>query len=286
MKDFIHSVKFKILAGIVALLLGIMIYAASTEGGVSIISSALGAVVRPVQKLSTAISNKVSTTLDMLMNADKYYDENKKLKDKLDDLYIDIVDYENIKEENEHYKEVLGLKEEYPDYKFSAPCQVIGRTPNDIYQSFSIDKGKRDGISLYDPVITAKGQLIGIVSDVEVNHATVTTILSPKFKYSVIAIKAKEPGVLEGNYDFADKGFTRMKYVTRGADIQKGDVIVTTGQNGLVPENRSIGTVDSVELEKGGLSLEVKVKPSVEISSIKNVFVITEFEGQGEGYDN
>ena len=86
MKDFLQSLKFKILVGILALLLGIMAYAASTDGGRSFISSAIGVIVSPFQEISTTISNKVSSTLDMLANADEYYEENQKLKEKLDAL--------------------------------------------------------------------------------------------------------------------------------------------------------------------------------------------------------
>jgi rod shape-determining protein MreC len=285
MKDFIRSLKFKILVGILALLMGIMVYAATTAGGRSLISSFFGAVVSPFQKASSAISNKVSTTIDMLVNADNYYDENKELKKKLDELYVQMVDYENLKEENAHYKEILGLKEEYPDFKFSPPCKVIGRTTNDIYQTFVIDKGSRDGIELNDPVVTGDG-IVGIVSEVQLSYSKVTTILSPKYTPGVISIKSKDTGTLEGSYEYAEDGLTRMRFISRDSKIEVGEVIVTSGHNGLVPRDRIVGVVERVELDKGGLSLNAIIRPMVDIENITNVFVITEFEGQGQGYDD
>ena len=71
-KDFIHSLKFKILVGILALLFGIMLYTATAGGNDSAVSSFLGLVFSPVQKLSSSISNKVSTSLDMLTNRNNF----------------------------------------------------------------------------------------------------------------------------------------------------------------------------------------------------------------------
>ncbi len=283
MKDFLQSLKFKILVGILALLLGIMAYAASTEGGKSFISSAIGVIVSPFQEISTAISNKVSSTLDMLANADEYYEENQKLKKKLDELYADMVDYEKIKDDNEHYKEILELKEDYPDYKFSSPCSIIGWDANDLYKSFTINKGSRDGVEINDPVITGEG-IVGIISDVQLTYSKVTTVLSPQYPMGVISSKTKEPGYIEGNYDFANDGFVRMKILNRDTKIVKEDIIVTSGHSGLVPADRIVGIVEKVELDKTGLVSEAWVKPIVDFDNIKNVFVITEFEGQGEGY--
>ena len=283
MKDFIHSLNFKILAGILAFLLGIMIYSATTNGGPSFVSSFVGIIVSLVQKLSTSISNKVSNTLDMFLNEEDYYNENKELKKKLDELYIQMVDYENVKEENSQLKEVLGLKENYPDYQFSPPCKIIGWATNDVYLSFFIDKGSRDGISLYDPVITGDG-FVGIVSEVEMTFSQITTTLSSKFPLGVYCVNSKDTGVIEGDYNHAKNGYIKMKYINRDSQIKAGDIIVTSGYGGFVPKDRIVGTVEKVEMDKGGLSLNATIKPIVEIKDLINVFVITEFEGQGEGY--
>ncbi len=284
MKEFIHSLKFKILVAIIALLLGITLFAATTGGKDSFVSTALGTVIKPFQKISTKISDKVSSTLDMLTNADKYYDDNKHLKQQMNDIYNQMVDYEKVKQENEHYKEMLGLKKEFPDYEFSPPCQVIGRATNDPYKSFFIDKGSVDGIKLHDPVITKAG-LIGIVDNVEKTYSRVTTVLSPKYPVGVFEIKTKDTGLVEGNLDVAGDGLTVMKLINKDSKIKKGDVIVTSGHSGLVPRNKIVGTVEKVTSAKNGLSKEATIKPVEDIADINNVFVITKFEGQGEGYN-
>ncbi|MFA5658070.1 MAG: rod shape-determining protein MreC [Oscillospiraceae bacterium] len=283
MKDFLHSFKFKILVGLFAVIFGIMIYAATTGGKDSAVASFFGAVFSPFQKLSTSISQKVSSGIDKFVNADNYYEENQKLKEQLGEMYNQMVDYENIKEENQYYEEILELKEEYSDLKFSPPCKVIGRTTNDIYQSFFIDKGSRDGVSLHDPVITKDG-IVGIVDDVELTFSRVTTILSSEYPIGAYCVRTKETGIVEGSFDYAELGFSRMKFINRESEMKTGDIIVSSGHSGLIPKDMIIGIVSELVPDSSGLSLIAQIKPIVELESLTNVFVIIEFEGQGEGY--
>lgn len=283
MKDFIHSVKFKILVAVLALIFGIILYAATTGGKDSAVASFFGTVFSPFQRLSTSISTKVSSVIDTHANADKYYEENQKLKEQLGEMYNQMVDYENIKSENQYYEEILGFKKKAPDLIFSAPCKVIGWTTNDIYRSFYIDKGSNDGIKLHDPVITKDG-LIGIIDSVEKTYSRVTTTLSSEYPIGVYCIRTQETGILEGSFEFAEQGVSRMKFIARESEIKIGDIIVTSGYSGLVPKDMVIGTVEEIAPDSSGLSLVAKIKPIVDISGVKNVFVITEFEGQGEGY--
>lgn len=283
MKEFVHSVKFKILIAIFALLLGITLFAATTGGKDSFASSFFGAIVSPFQKLSNTISEKVTSTIDMLSNSNEYYDENQILKKQINEMYNKMADYDNLKQENGHYEEMLGLKEEYSDYKFSAPCQIIGRATNDMYMSFFIDKGSVDGIELHDPVITAGG-LVGVIDDVEKTYSRVTTILSPEYPIGAYVSSTKDTGVIEGNLEAASEGLAVMKFIKKDSTIKKGDIIVTSGHSGLIPKNRIVGTVQELKIAENGLSLEATIKPVNDIEAINNVFVITDFEGQGEGY--
>lgn len=280
MQDFFKSLKFKIIVGIMAVLVGLMIYSGTTDESGTFFES----ILKPIQSFSTDISGRVESSLDMLTNARKYYEDNQRLKEQLGELYIQIVDYDKIKRENEQLRQVIGLKEEFPDYVFSPPCAVIARTTNDPYASFTIDRGSADGISVNDPVITAEG-LVGIVVKVSKTYSRVQTILSPDVPVGAYCIRTKDPGVVEGSVELAEDGLCKMMYIDRSSKIEKGDIIVTSGNSGLFPVDRVIGTVETIQTEESGLSLYATIKPVVDIDSITNVFVITDFNGQGEGYE-
>ena len=284
MRDFFHSIKFKVIVCILALLIGLMLYSGTTGafgGG----SSFFGRVFAPIQKISTTLSNKVEKSLSTITNASDYYDENQQLKKQMGELYNQIIDYDKIKTENEQLRQVIGLKERFPDYVFSPPCSVIARTTNDPYGSFIIDRGSDDGIKQNDPVITADG-LVGIVVKVANTYSRVQTILSPDVPVGAYCIRTKDTGVVEGSVELAKDGLCKMIYLDKKSTIQKGDIIVSSGNSGLFPVDRMIGTVEEVKVEDSGLSLYATIKPIVDTNTVSNVFVITSFNGQGEGYEN
>ncbi len=283
MRDFFYSKKFKVIICVLALLIGITLYTvkeSSSDPGNSVIAK----VFAPVQKLATSIKNGVEESLSVITNAKQYYEDNKQLRAQLDELYVQIIDYEKLKNENEQLRKVIGLKEDFPDYEFSPPCQIISKTANDPFGSFIIDKGTTDGVSVYDPVITDTG-LVGIVTKASTTYSRVTTIFSPDVPVGAYCIRNDTTGIVECDAELAAEGVCRMKYIEKDSDLKKGDIIVTSGNSGLFPKDRVIGIVEEIYIEESGLSKTAVIKPVADIKNIQSVFVITSFNGQGENYE-
>ena len=259
-----------------------MIYAAVSSSNA--ISSAIGTAFVPFQKFSNRISDSVTEAIDMLVNARNYYEENQKLKEQLAELYAEISDYTQISQENDHLREMVGLAESNAGIKFSEPCTVIGRTANDVYGSFFIDKGSKDGIEYYDPVVTANG-IVGFITEVENTYSRVTTILSNEISLGVYCVRTGETGVIEGNYELALNGGIRMVYIPLECEMKSGDIIITSGYSGTVPQGLVIGIVGDTEIAQNGLSRSGLITPTVDPYELKTVFVITDFDGKGSGYE-
>lgn len=260
MKEFFHSVKFKIIIALTAVLIGAMIYSVTTGGYSSGSNYLFEVIFEPVRNLSSSISDKVSRSLDMVINAEKYYNENQQLKAQLNALYNDVIDYDKVLEENKELRVMLELKEEYNNYKFSPPCTVIARTTNDPYGSFTVDKGANDGIKPGDPVVTETG-IVGVCFEVSPSTSKVRTLYSPKTAVGVYTVRTKAEGIAEGGYDLAINGRIRMSYISKESDIREGDVIVTSGSANY-PAGQLIGTVESVEMEQNGLSKFAVIIPA------------------------
>lgn len=261
-----------------AVVIGIMIFSLTKDGYTSDTTSIFSVIFKPFQRISSTISDKVSSSLDMLINAENYYNENQKLKDTLNEVYNDIIDYDKLKRENEELRILLELKEEYDGYAFSPPCKIIARTTNDPYGSFTIDRGINDGIRPYCPVITSSG-LIGICYDVALNTSKVRTLFSPKTAVGITVVRSKAMGVMEGGYELAAEGLCRISYINKTADIIAGDIVVTTGSEAF-PAGHLIGTIEEVGMEDSGLSQYAIVKPTIDPYAVSDVFVILSFSGQ------
>ena len=275
MKEFFHSVKFKIIIALTAVLIGAMIYSVTTGGYSSGSNYLFEVIFEPVRNLSSSISDKVSRSLDMVINAEKYYNENQQLKAQLNALYNDVIDYDKVLEENKELRVMLELKEEYNNYKFSPPCTVIARTTNDPYGSFTVDKGANDGIKPGDPVVTETG-IVGVCFEVSPSTSKVRTLYSPKTAVGVYTVRTKAEGIAEGGYDLAINGRIRMSYISKESDIREGDVIVTSGSANY-PAGQLIGTVEFVEMEQNGLSKFAVIIPAEDPNTITSVFVITDY---------
>lgn len=284
MKEFFSSKKFKVILCICALFAGIMIYAAVSSSS-NIVSSAIGAVLSPVQKISNSISSWVTSRIDMLVNAGDYYRENAELRDEIARLTAQMADYIQVKQENEHLREMVELAEASEGIEFSEPCTVIGRTANDVFGSFFIDKGSKDGVEINDPVVTRDG-LAGFVSEVEYTYSKVTAIISNDISIGVYCVRTGETGVTEGSYMLASDKLMRMIYIPLDCAMQDGDIIITSGYSGIVPKGLVVGTVSEIKISENGLSKHALVSPVIDSEKLKTVYVIVDFDGKGSGFEN
>ena len=202
-----------------------------------------------------------------------------RLKDKLNEQYKQIIDLENIKHENDQLKEILKIKEENEDFEFSAPCNIIARNSNDAYAGFTIDRGSDDGIALYDPVMTSNG-LIGMVCEIAPNYSKVATVLSDEINVGVMTFDSKVTGILDNDIKNANDGNCLMSYITKDSGIKEGEIVKSVA--GVVfPGNLLIGVVTKVYDDENGLSVHAVIKPAVDVRTVTDCVVITDFKGQG-----
>lgn len=280
MKEFFHSVKFKILLGIAALLLGLMTYVAVTAGREATPQQVLNTITYPFVTAANAIADGVGGFFDKLINADKYKSENDELMAQLTEMYKHTMDYDELEKENDRLREMLGIKQKQPDFRFSEPCDVVSHNANDLYGGFTINKGKTDGLSQNDPVITAVG-LVGRITSIGDNYAKVTTVISPQVNVGVYTMRTKATGVIENDVSSAQKGLCLMSDIMKEADINEGDIVFTSGKSGLFPADVMVGTVTEVYDDPNGLTKHAFIEPAENIKSVSSVFVITDFNGKG-----
>ncbi len=284
MKEFFQSIKFKILICVAALLLGLMTYIAVSGGFETVPEQAINSVTYPFVTAANAISDGVGGFIDKLVNADTYKAQNEELNAQLSEMYKDIKDYEELKEENRLLREMLGLKEDNDSFVFSDPCDVVARNANDMYGGFTINRGSNDNISLYDPVVTPVG-LVGRVTEIAPSYAKVSTLLSPQVSVGVYTMDNKTTGVLENDVTNAENGVCLMSNILKDAEISNGDIVMTAGHSGLFPEGVIVGTVIEVYDDPNGLSKHALIKPAVDCFDVTTVFAVVDFDGKGLSFD-
>ncbi len=278
MRDFFSGVKFKIIVCIFAVALGILIYAAVSGGFSTVPETILSTITKPFVSASNSVSQWIEDTLDKFVNADKYKEENDELRDKLNEIYNQIIDYDKIKTENEQLKEILKIKEQNEDLEFSAPCNIIARNSNDVYGGFTIDRGSDDGIALYDPVMTSDG-LVGMVCEIAPNYARVMTVLSDEINIGIMSLDSKAVGIIDNDIEHATGGVCLMSYIDKSDVIKEGEIVKSVA-GVIFPGDLLVGTVKEI-FDENGLSVKAVIEPAVDIHTITDCVVITGFKGQG-----
>ncbi len=263
---------------ILSVVVAISIVFAVIGGVASPLSSLIGAVAAPAQEFFTGIGNSISDFFKKLQDADKLMLENASLNERINELNSDLLGYEEAKQQNEFYKDYLGIKDENPDFEFE-PASLISKNADDPYGSFQIDKGSLQGVSQYDPVITSAG-LVGYIGEVAPSYSKVVTILDPSLNCGAFDSRTRDVGVVNGSLEYAKQNKTRLKNLSRTSSVAIGDMIVTSG-GGVFPDGLLVGTLESLHREEHNSAVYGIIAPAANLGDLREVMVITYFAGQG-----
>ncbi len=279
MLQFLKGRKFKaFLLVICALILGSMMAVASDNAS-SPVTRAVSIVFSPLGKLADSLSDKLEFVGDYFKSSATYKSENERLRQKLAEYENQLIEYNDIKRKLTSYETMLGVKEENPDFELCS-AGVIGTDKADLFTSLILDKGSNSGIAANDPVVYGN-YLVGIVKKVQPSYCVAESILNPGINISALESKTREVAYVTTTTDYAKEGKCIMSGLERTTAITPGGLILTSGIGGLYPKGLIIGTVTEICESKFELSDYAVIEPSAKIDSVENVFVITEFEGQG-----
>ena len=234
-------------------------------------------IASPFQQTSASILSEYGQ--DAEKTKEELLKENSELKKEVNELINQVIDYDDIKKENEILRKYYGIKDDNPDYKIEV-AEVIRRDPNDDYYGFTINKGSRNDVKINDPVITENG-LVGWISDVQLTTSRVTTLLSPEAKVGAMDKKSSDSGIATGNSSFSDEGLLTLTIISADNKIQENDIVLTTGVGGVYPPNIVIGKILRLDNDPYDTTPFAVLKPYEDLKSVSDVVVITSFEGQG-----
>lgn len=270
MKEHDHAKKILTTAFIVLLVTAAVTAAVDKN----IFADIYSTVSKPFQQTTAALTGNSEEK-----SKEELIAENKELHEEINDLVSRVIDYDDLKKENEILRKYYGIKDDHPDYSITA-ASVIRRDPNDDFYGFTIDKGSRDDIKLNDPVINDSG-LVGWVSELSVTTAKVTTLLSPEAKVGAMDQKTHDSGIATGRAALSDKGELTLSVISADHKITTGDIVITTGVGGVYPAGIVIGKITDLAFNEFDTTPYAVIKPYCDLKTISDVVVITAFEGQG-----
>ena len=278
MRFFFRSTQFKIILSVVIILIALSLTFFFIGGKISPQADIAGTVTAPFKTAVAKVSSAVSDFVTAYTQGNEIMIKNSELEAEINELREQLADYEKATKENEFYKNYLEIKDNNPDFRFSH-ATLISRDNNDPYKSFVINRGTSSGVKQYDPVITDAG-LVGYISQAGLTTSKVSTILSPDITLGALDNRTNDSGILSGSLEQVKDGNTRFYNLSRSCTVAIGDYVVTSGE-GIFPEGLLIGTIQSIGSDEYNTSIFAAVKPFADIENLREVMVITSFEGQG-----
>src|SRR6476646_5806416 len=196
--------------------------------------------------------------------------ENRDLKFEIERLRLEQVRLSDDAQQARRLQALLGFKEQYIAKTVAA--QVIGSSGSEQSRSVYIDKGTSAGVEKDMAVITADG-LVGRVLRAFGSSAQVLLISDQSSGVGVILDKSRLQGVIKGTAS----GEVVVEKVMTDEQVTPGERIVTSGGDQIFPKGITVGTVMKVT-PGADLFLNIRVKPSANLSRLEEVLVITKKE--------
>lgn len=178
---------------------------------------------------------------------------------------------------NQRLGKLLALHQDLGGMGVAA--RVVGHSPVAWVRTVVLDKGGQQGIAKGMAVLTPEG-VLGKVISLSPHAAQVLLVSDPNSGADVLVQRSRVRGIVAGTLD----GSCLLKYIQRGDDIKVGDVVITSGLDGIFPKGQLIGTVVRVATTDSRMFQDVEVKLSAELDKVEEVLVVaSDTGGGGEG---
>ena len=224
-----------------------------------------------VQSPVTFVSSGVSNYFSSISSMRTAQSENDALKQRVQELEVEVQTNKNLTFENERLKSLLELKQE-TEYKFLS-AKIIGRDTSAWFDTSIINRGSLDGVKLNMPIVT-NGGLVGRV--IQVSPLTAQIALITKDKSGLGAVvgalgTSNALGVVSGG---GTRETLEMGYVPGSIEVKVGESVYTTGQDGIYPAGLKLGEVTEVRADSATQPQRIFIQPSAKLSSMQEVAVL------------
>ena len=149
------------------------------------------------------------------------------------------------------------------------PTELVGSDVSPFFHSVLLDRGRSDGVRSGMPVISETG-LVGLVVATSSQASKTMLLLDRQLAIDGTVQRSRARGIVRGRGDDAPL----FEVVARGGDVEPGDLLITSGLDGVYPKGLLIGTVTEVEPPGAKLLRRAKVEPAVDFGRLEQAFVM------------
>jgi rod shape-determining protein MreC len=229
------------------------------------------AIVSPFQRVTTGAGGAGVGFVQRIVNLKNAASENEQLRERVEQMQVELSQTRSAADENARLKALLDFKEKSPYTTVMA--SVIARDPSLWFDTVTINRGRMAGIENNMPVVTPGG-IVGRVVATSPWTAEIMLITDEKAAAGAVVGQLGQSSALGSVRGLGVNGLVEMRYVSGLEEVNVGDYVLTTGQDGIYPPGLNVGEV--VEVKKGSATIPhvIRIKPSARLNALQEVAVL------------
>ena len=258
------------------------------DGLMNPIRNTIGYVLVPLQSGVNRVGYGLYEELADHRSLKAVQEENKRLNEQIDLLTEENNRLAQNEGELNRLRDLYALDQDYLQYEKVA-ARVIAKDSENWFQVFRIDKGSQDGIRV-DQNVMANGGLVGIVTDVGLNYATVRSIIDDESRVSAMCLQSSNTCIVAGDLTLYQQGRLRITDMQKDATIQDGDRIVTSNISSKFMPGILVGYAVDIQDDEKKLMKTGYLIPAADFDDLTEVLVLKDvksdsFLDTNEGQD-
>jgi rod shape-determining protein MreC len=238
----------------------------NTERGVPLLEAVTFGAFAEVQRGASSMIGGVRTSWDDYLALQSVRSDNEQLRGEVAQLQVALQQQRALAQQSRTLVDLLKLRE--GTKLDTVAAGVIAGSASPDFRTLTIDKGSADGLRP-DMAVIAPAGVVGRIITPSARAAKVQLLIDRNAAAGAIVERSRAQGVVEGT-----GGSLQLNYVSGTADVKSGDVVSTSGIDGIYPKGFVIGQIESVERVAGAFGAIV-IRPAVDFSSIEAVLVVT-----------
>ena len=244
--------------------------------GAPFLTNLVGTLLTPLKSGIAAIDRQAENYYNYLFSYEAVRAERDALEKQVLSMQEDIRTAESYERENERLRRLLQLSEEHEDYSFVS-AYIISWNASNYKSEFTIGKGANAGLEEGMCVVTENGQVVGLITKVGANWASVTTIMDSSLEISASVSSSGYTGVVQGTFLADGTSILRMNYLPTESILKNSDQVVTTGST-QYPRELLLGYLTDVGIDETGVAKYATLTPSCDFDRLEQVFIITDYQ--------
>jgi rod shape-determining protein MreC len=192
--------------------------------------------------------------------------ENAELKQQLESVQVELQEQRALADRARGLQQLLDLRDRSKLKTMAA--EIIASSASPDFQTLTLDKGRNYGLRT-DMAVIANDGVVGRIVVPSGRAAKVQLLIDRNAAAGALVERSRAQGVAKGTGDSR----LLLEFVSETADVAVGDLVVTSGIEGIFPKGFTIGRVDVVE-KTGPAYKRITVKPAVDFSRLEEVLVV------------